>query len=763
MMEEIGRASRCTLCALAIVAWAGCHAFAAEPQARPDASARAAALDESLLPIEVRRLSLKEIGGLPAFSLRSTESSTTMAFGGRYDELITAATLKLRYTYSPSLIPAQSHIKVFINDEIVGVAPITREDSGRGSVHEMVIDPRVIADFNRLKLQSVAHFAQECEDPLNSTLWTEVSGSSELVLTVRPIVLPSDLALLPEPFFDKRDLKRLRLPFVFATHPSPEVLRAAGIAASWFGQLAAWRGARFPVQLGQPPRGHGIVVATNARRPPFLAGLAPVEGPTLSIVTNPADGYSKLLLILGRDGSDLKAAADALVLGSAALSGAQVLVREVKALVPRKPYDAPNWVKSDRPTKLGELIDSADELQAVGHAPDFIRVKLRIPPDLFTWRSRGVPVVLRYRYTARPARAGDSMLEMAINGELVRSFPLKPLAQDEAITRVRTPLLDDSLLSDEDKALVPAFKLGSRNELQLGFSFAVNREGGCRSTQLESVRAMVDPDSSMDFSGFPHYTALPHLGYFATAGFPFTKYADLSQTVVVLPRAPTAADIEALLTVLGRMGESTGYPAVGVRVAGPDDEAMLRNADLLVIGASPQQSLLDKWSERLPARISGQNRTVSQPVRDASSLYDWVGFRTRPDPSVLTRVSVEGSGPLAALLGFESPVSSARSVVAITAVAPEHLGQVLDALENPGRVRAMHGSAVFVHPLKVESVLAGNVYYVGDLPFWAVAWFHLSAHPVLLTMLTVVMVSLFAWVAAHVLEGVRRRRTEEGR
>jgi hypothetical protein len=117
------------------------------------------------------------------------------------------------------------------------------------------------------------------------------------------------------------------------------------------------------------------------------------------MITNPADGHSKLLLVLGRDGNDLKIAAQALVLGNAALSGPKVLVGDMKFESARRPYDAPNWVRLDRPVKFGELVSYPQELQAAGRHPEDIRMRLRVPVDLFTWRSRGVPVDLKYRYT----------------------------------------------------------------------------------------------------------------------------------------------------------------------------------------------------------------------------------------------------------------------------------------------------------------------------------------------------------------------------
>ena len=60
----------------------------------------------------------------------------------------------------------------------------------------------------------IGHYADACEDQLHSALWAEVSGTSEIELSLRKIPLANELATLPEPFFDPRDLNRLSLPFL---------------------------------------------------------------------------------------------------------------------------------------------------------------------------------------------------------------------------------------------------------------------------------------------------------------------------------------------------------------------------------------------------------------------------------------------------------------------------------------------------------------------------------------------------------------------
>ena len=713
-------------------------------------------------PPVTRRVTLAKLSGQSGLTLRGTDGSSTVTFGVRADELIVGAKLQLRYSHSPALIIGQSHLKVLLNDEVVGVVPFNAAGGGHAATQSIEIDPRFIVDFNRLRLQFIGHYAADCEDQLHSALWAEVSGSSELELKVQALPIASDLGLLPEPFFDRRDLKRLTLPFAFAEQPGSEELGAAGAVASWFGQLADWRGARFPVHFGQLPPGHAVVFATNATRPAFLASVPAVEQPTLRIIDHPGDGLSKLLLVLGRDGTQLRTAAHALVLGNASLLGPSATVRNLALHAPRAPYDAPNWVRSDRPTRLGELVDDPKSLQAFGHSPERLSIPLRVAPDLFTWHSRGVPLDLKFRHNAPPMGDGASRLTLSLNDELIRSFELAAAQPLQAAPRQRLPLLDAGLSEASGSAVLPAFALGGRNHLEFGFTFGVPRTSTCRDSFVPNVRGVIDPDSTLDFSGYPHYAAMPHLGLFANSGFPFTKYADLSQTVVVLAERPTPHDAEVMLTLLGRMGESTGYPAVQVRVANSTDAAALHDADLLVIGMASQVGLLTRWREHLPAFVAGAQRWLGPSAGAAEAPDGRPTPGARPVRAAFASSDITGDGAVAALLGFEHPESPRRSVVVVTASAPDQLAAVLDALDDSGKVRAMRGSTVLVHPNKVASFHFGPSYSVGSLPPWTMVWFHVSEHPVMLGWLAVVLAAGFGMVLVRALRRVAARRLNAG-
>ncbi|KAG0742996.1 hypothetical protein G6F24_016360 [Rhizopus arrhizus] len=83
----------------------------------------------------------------------------------------------------------------------------------------------------------------------------------------------------------------------------------------------------------------------------------------------PDDPQRKLLLVLGRNDDDLQKAVAAMAAGNVLFRGHQVSIDEIKPLAPRKPYDAPNWVRTDRAVRLAELLDYPQQLHANGVSP----------------------------------------------------------------------------------------------------------------------------------------------------------------------------------------------------------------------------------------------------------------------------------------------------------------------------------------------------------------------------------------------------------
>ncbi|WP_396330286.1 cellulose biosynthesis cyclic di-GMP-binding regulatory protein BcsB [Burkholderia anthina] len=717
------------------------------------AAASAAGAASAGLPATTVRLPFASLGAFDPLRLRGADDARTINAGVRLDRVVTGARLRLTYAYSPSLVFPMSHLKVSVNGEVVATVPFDAPHAGRTVTQDIPIDPRYFSDFNQIGLRLIAHYTLDhCEDPSNSALWADVSPTSELLLDESPVRLPNDLALLPAPFFDRRDNGLLRLPFVLPASPDSATLRSAGVLASWFGAQADYRQARFPVGSTLPADDQAVVVGTAATLPAGLV-LPPVNGPMLAVTDNPAAPGRKLLVLTGRTAAEVDDAVATLVLGRAALSGPAATVAHVDLGAPRKPYDAPRWLPVNRPITFRELVSDPRELEVRGTTPDAIRLNLRVPADLHSWNGSGVPITLRYRYTA-PTVQDNSTLAVEINDQLVKSYRLGPAHAEDARGRMQLPLLsvpEGRVTSDVD---IPAFRVGSGNQLQFRFTLDSQKTGLCSSSASEPQRAAIDPDSTIDFSHFVHYAQLPNLAFFANSGFPFTRFADLSQTAVVMPDRPSPQELEAYLTMLGHMGQWTGFPALRVQVARPGDVAALAGRkDLLVIDGSPASPLLSQWRASLPLAIDEQ--TGAGATRVAFSVKErWRNGVGLADGGA----HIEQSGPLAALAGFELPGSHGRSVVALTATDQPHLGDLLDVFQKPGLVSQLQGDLALVRPGQVDSLRVGEPYVVGFVPWYARVWTHAARHPVMLGAVGVVAGLLLALGVFSVLQRIAARR-----
>lgn len=700
-----------------------------------------------------------QLGVLEPFQLRGVDPIYSIPFSIPADEVVTAIKLKLDFSYSPSLISQLSHLKVMLNGEVAQTIALPKEQAGGGLIREVSIDPRLVTDFNRLSLQFIGHYTLDCEDPFHSSLWLNVSNLSTVQFTVTPLAVVNDLALLPVPFFDRRDGRRLERPFVFGSSPSAATLEAAGIVASWFGDMASYRGAWFPAHLNKLPNDNVVLFATNDDRPQGLVNLPPINGPTLSVAPHPADARYKVLYVMGRDAAELRTAATTLGLGRPALAGQTVSDAKLDNIKKRVPYDAPRWLPSDRPVKFGELA-TLDDLNVRGLVPDLVRLNLTTPPDLFGWRSDGVPIDLKYRYTPRP-RADKSNLNVLVNRNFLTSYPLLPYpgsgAPDALLSQWVSKLNPGELLPAHEKFHLPVNQLRARSQMQFHFSFDYPKEGACRDVVLDNVRAAIDPDSELDISKFPHYLKMPNLSAFANTGFPFTRMADLSETAVVLPDNYSASDIGTYLTLMGRMGESTGLPVHGVTVTRAADVQRYADKDLMLLGGPANQPLLRDWAKSMPFSANGESRFFS--LSDwRHKLVPWYDS-PRTDFSAVADLSAQTLVKDAVLFGFESPLKSGRSVVALTTDRSAGQADVLNALMDADVVAKIQGGISIVRGKEVEAWDTPSSYYVGRLPpLMAVRW-ALSQYGWVAALLVVALAVLLAGVLYTVLRRQAQRRS----
>lgn len=685
--------------------------------------------------------------------LRGINPNGGVEFGMRSDEVVSKAMLNLEYTPSPALLPVQSQLKVYLNDELMDVLPVTKEQLGKKTLAQVPINPLFITDFNRVRLEFVGHYRDVCENPASSTLWMDVGRNTSLQMTYQSLALKNDLSAFPVPFFDPRDNRQLVLPMVFAASPDTTQQLAATIVASWFGSRSAWRGQSFPVMYDKLPDRNAIVFATNDKRPSFLRDHPAVKAPTVEMMSHPDNPYVKLLVVFGRDDKDLLQAAKGIAQGNVLFRGNSVTVDNVKPLLARKPYDAPNWVRTDRAITFGELKTYEEQLQSTGLEPSPVSLSLNLPPDLYLMRTNGIDISLKYRYTA-PATKDSSRMDISLNNQFLQSFSLTSNQETNQLM-LRLPVLQ-GLLDGKTDVSIPALKLGAVNQLRFDFQYMNPMPGGsvdnCITFQPVQNHVVIGDDSTIDFSKYYHFLAMPDLRAFANASFPFSRMADLSESIVVMPKSPSEGQLTTLLDTLASVGAQTGLPAINLTLTDDGSQIQNKDADIMVIGNIPDKLKDDK---RVDLLVQAAQSWVNTPMRQTefpSIMPD------NNDRQATVQTTVTSTGPMAAIVGFQSPYNDQRSVIALLADSPRGYELLNNAMNDSGKRAAMFGSVSVIRESGVNSLRVGDVYYVGHLPWFERLWYALSNHPVLLAILAAVSVVLLAWVLWRLLRIISRRR-----
>ena len=684
---------------------------ATAPPAAPPASFTPAS---GLAPPQSRRLvlTLHQLGALGPLTLRGTSELQGVQFGVRADEVVTAATLTLSGATSPALIPEFSNVTVTLNEQYVGTIPVNH-DQPKFENLEMPVSPVFFQDNNRLNFHFSGRYTPDCNDPLSGLLWATISDTATLTLTLERLPPQRELSRLPLPFFDQHEKTPLQLPIVMPANPSNETLQAAGIVASWFGQLADFRGASFPMLSEAPADGNAIVVLSGNERLGGVPLPAPI-GPSLAVIANPHDPGSSLLVVSGRTGAEIVGAAAALALGSRTLGGSATVVTPASA-PKREPYDAPAWIPSNRPVRFGELVDSAD-LQGSGYVPGIMRVPFRSAPDLYTWRDAPFPLDLRLRAPPGPIEdLAVSRLDVSINDFYLTSLPLA--AEPSRSASWLSRLINFGVATPSTRVDVPPFQVFGQNDLQLFFDARPLHRGDCAAIP-QDVHMGVDPDSTVDISRAYHFTRLPNLAYFVSSGFPFTRMADLSDTAVVLPQDPNPGEIGGYLNLMGRIGALTGYPVLRVAVVRANGVTAVADRNLLLIGAIAHLGPAADLLKTTPYRVDGKKLTV-QLTSGLDSLRRLFGDPQRSDRSAAATALVASAADAGAVLvGGQSPLQSGRSIVALLGGTPAAIGDLVTALRDPDQVPLVRGDLALLTGGRFSSYRVGSEYTSGTLPPW---------------------------------------------
>jgi cellulose synthase (UDP-forming) len=403
-------------------------------------------------------------------------------------------------------------------------------------------------------------------------------------------------------------------------------------------------------------------------------------------------------------------AAQAIALHSDLLQGAQTTI-EFLNLPAKQPADgAPRWARTDQTVALWDYA-SADQLQGDGSVP--LSVYFRLAPDIFYNERPNAILKLAYRYNSIPIGPISSM-QIRVNNAFLGSVPLVPGQEASRRMSLDVP--------------VPVVNLRPfSNSLSFDFTFQLLKKSNCQDTTPINMQGAILRDTYLDLRGYPHYAPMPNLEIFANAGFPFTRFADLGGTTVVLPSTPTEQEIEMFVTLMGHFSRQTGFPALRVTVAGADTMQNGAATDFLVLGTGDDQPGFDKIVNSLPvALLNGKIQVHDTQGFFAPLHHAW--WKVQSEEHNESGDLIATGTPDAVIEGIESPYDrlGSKSIVAIHLKDATTFEPFMKTLLYVQQASDIQGSVSMLLGTRFQSFRVGaSIYHVGTLPWWTrlTLWF----------------------------------------
>jgi cellulose synthase (UDP-forming) len=286
------------------------------------------------------------------------------------------------------------------------------------------------------------------------------------------------------------------------------------------------------------------------------------------------------------------------------------------------------------------------------------------------------------------------------------------------------------------------------NTMALDFGFRPDAAAVCGTGPETNLAGAILKDSYLDLTGIPHGVALPNLQLFAAAGYPFTRLADIADTVVVVPDQPTPAEMELLFALMAHFGEATGYPALRVTVANPAEIRTEASKNYVLLGTVADLARWGSLADKMP--VTWGMDGLSTQRADSPTYLRWL--HPSGAHGVYEGLAGDDTAPDAIIEEFEWPQGSRRTALAIVIRDDSSAATLASALAggsglSGGDVAALRG------PRLVSYRVAGGSYRIAEDSALMRMSSTLKVFPWLVAILTV----FFCFLIAVLVQAMLRR------
>lgn len=683
------------------------------------------------------------------------------------DKIVTKSKLELFISATENIAQKSPHFTVLLNGQELGSIVISNVET---TGYELNVPSEYLAQENSLTFELEEEVSDGCK--IDYTGFNEISieGNSFIAVEGNAMEIDSDLTLFPLPFYDKYEISKATVEYVFSKKPDANEIKAAQMLSSYFGDKADYKGIQFKVSYDKLPHNHCIFFGKPKQR---IAGITMPEKKGVYIKNNPYFYPYKIVYVVAD--TDEEFTSEIMQLTDPIFSPNEKLVDVsyypvYSRIVPEtSAYEAPKWISTNRKVYLRELLKPGQSLTTKGFWHNSIHIPFRTAPDLYMMYDGQGDLYVSYEFPAeKELNERLSGLNVSLSGLFLDKLPVNKKGLLENLWRLSG---GNARQTNRHLQVDPSYIYGE-NDLELYFDLRVNNNAPCSVYQNQNLKSVIDSSSYIDLSHAVHYARMPNLAYFVGASFPFSKYADYSETAVLLPENPSESELKALFDMGARSGDATGaLISKQLVLMGLGDvqkhEQELAEKNLLIVSTLVNKDFLSVLFKNSAFTFNGYELNVYDYgflnfrggiMRGLERLFSGDFRRQNADANRYVRTSLAWRGFLSML----SPFESERIAVVVTATDDKEISKLSDDLDNPAINREVGGDLTVISGTnRVIKYTVGDFIYTGNVSTIYRIMHFAGEHILWLAIFSVFIVMMLSLIISIILQKRALRRLGE--
>ncbi len=707
------------------------------------------------------KITFTNMGSPKGIEIYPGQKSAGISFTLPIDKVITSAKLELYVSMTEAMQNTTNHIDVKVNGQALGSLPVASTEITN---YELDIPAEFLAQDNSITLD-MTDDDFVCKIDYSGKQKIVIDPESFLSVGGYNLELGSDLSLFPLPFFDKYNSGTTLINFVLPKNSSSDTIYGSLMLASYFGTIADYRTVKFNVAHDTLPLDNSIVFAHPGQT---VAGIDMPQKEGIYIKDHPYSKPYKNIFIVAKNKSSFIKAVYTLVNAKLSAATDYLKIKDEKPEL-REAYDAPFWIPSNKKVYLSSLLKKNQSLVTHGYTHGPLNLTFKAAPDLYQLYEDSGDLYVAYEFPLdKNIDENESGLNLLLSGAFLDKLPVNKKGLLENIWR----LSGGDAREDKRHVQISPNMIYGDNNLELYFDLRLKPNTPCSVISDPNVKSVIDESSYIDLSKTKHFARLPNLSYYVGASFPFTRYSDFSHTAVLLPEDPSIVELNTLMNMVARAGNSTGSMVSAEQVViGSElflkDPDFFEEKDLLIVSNLSHKDYLSNLFEGSAFTFNGNELNIYD--------YGLISFRggffrglrrflsgdfraENLDANRYVRTSLAWRG----FLSFLSPFDSDKIAVVVTATDDEELEKLTDDLANSKVNREVRGDITLISGLnKVMSFNVGDYIFSGNVSTSFKILTFAGEHVIWLCISSFVVLILLSYIISKYLQRRSRARLLE--